>query len=739
MQNKIIISVLFCVGLAIAGTYKFNPPASTLQKETLSADLNSGLVANEAVQDVTDRESKSINELTPTELNPSATHRKITRNVVKKTLRDHYKKTNLDADLSKISYERYLNTLDGNKQYFLASDIQEFSTYQNKYVSALTSGKPDLAFDIFKRYQERARNRLQYALDMLDTQPQLNTDETYVFDRENANWPSSQDEWDSIWQQRIKNDVINQFLADKDWEKSQKTLKARYRTALRQVDQQRPNDVFQLFLNAYIDTLDPHSGYFNPRNEDERNIQSSLTYSGIGASLTIEDEYVTITNIIPGGPAEQTELVKVDDHIIGVGQSSDKIEEVFGWRLDDVVDLIRGPKESKVFLRLIRDVAGSGESEIEIELTRNQITLEAQAAKKEVIELNRDGETTKLGLITIPSFYQDYEARRKRDPNFKSLTRDVYNIIQELEQENIQGLVIDLRNNGGGNLDEAVTLTGLFIDEGPVTLFRDANNRVSVYDDPNMITDIAYTGPLTVLVNRYSASASEIFAAAIQDYQRGIVVGQTTFGKGTVQNQIPLDNKIFKNDERFGKLSLTIGKFYRVNGGSTQHRGVIPDVRLPSYIDEEEYGESSEDSALPWDQIKQSAFEKSNNINSELISKLVTLQSQRAANNADMQFLQNDIAVRKALRDTKELSLNLETRRAEREFNRQQSLQRENDRRKANGLDLLNDFKSYEDAEPIDIQLEQTKEITLDLLKASPKLLARQANTVEKLEVKKSL
>ena len=729
MQKKIIIPALICLGLltaTIASLRHFYPEQ---HDDNLSADLNTSVATSETVQNVLPESSPTTIDSKGQELLPTETHRKITRNVVKKTLRDHYKKRKLDSELSKISYERYLEMLDSNKQYFLNSDIQEFSAYSDQYVSALTSGKADLAFDMFKRYQERARNRLQYALDMLESQPDLSTDETYMFDRENAAWPSTQEEWDTIWKQLIKNDVINQILDDKDWEKSQKTLKSRYKTALRQVDQQRPNDVFQLFLNAYIDSLDPHSGYFNPRNEDERNIQSSLTYSGIGATLTITDEYVTITNIIPGGPAEQTELVKVDDHIIGVGQSSDKIEEVFGWRLDDVVDLIRGPKESKVFLRLIREVAGSGESEIEIELTRNQITLEAQAAQKELIEIQRDDETVKIGLITIPSFYQDYEARRKRDPNYKSLTRDVYNLINELKQDDIQGLVIDLRNNGGGNLDEAVTLTGLFFDEGPVTLFRDSRNSVSVYDDPNTITDVAYTGPLTVLVNRYSASASEIFAAAIQDYERGVVVGQTTFGKGTVQNQIPLDNKIFKNDERFGRLSLTIGKFYRINGGSTQHRGVIPDIVLPSYIDEEEYGESSEDSALAWDQIKESYFEKTNDISSELITKLAELQKQRALTNADMQFLQNDIAARKALRDRNSLSLNLETRRAERKFNEQQSLQRENDRRKAQDKEALVDFKSYEDAEPLDIQLDQAKEITADLLSLSPAKPLRQVET----------
>ncbi|MBT8141051.1 MAG: PDZ domain-containing protein, partial [Gammaproteobacteria bacterium] len=334
--------------------------------------------------------------LIPEKLSPTETHRKIARNVIKKTTRGHYAQKSLNLEISQTAFDRYIELLDGNKHYFLAGDIKKFTKFRDEYLIAVSSGKATRAFDLFKIYQERVRDRMQYSIDLLDAQPDLKGSDYYVQDRENLDWASNQEEWDTLWRQRVTHDVINQLLADKEWEEVKKTLTTRYRTALRQVDQQQSDDVFQLFINAYIDSLDPHSGYFSPKNEDERNIQSSLTYSGIGASLNMQDEYVTVANIIPGGPAQLTELVKVDDHIIGVGQEGEEIQEVFGWRLDDVVQLIRGPIDTKVHLRLIRDEAGVGENEIEIELIRNQIKLEAQAAKKEILDLEHNGEQYKL-------------------------------------------------------------------------------------------------------------------------------------------------------------------------------------------------------------------------------------------------------------------------------------------------------------------------------------------------------
>ncbi|NNM13061.1 MAG: carboxy terminal-processing peptidase [Gammaproteobacteria bacterium] len=653
--------------------------------------------------------------LIPEKLSPTETHRKIARNVIKKTTRGHYAQKSLNLEISQTAFDRYIELLDGNKHYFLAGDIKKFTKFRDEYLIAVSSGKATRAFDLFKIYQERVRDRMQYSIDLLDAQPDLKGSDYYVQDRENLDWASNQEEWDTLWRQRVTHDVINQLLADKEWEEVKKTLTTRYRTALRQVDQQQSDDVFQLFINAYIDSLDPHSGYFSPKNEDERNIQSSLTYSGIGASLNMQDEYVTVANIIPGGPAQLTELVKVDDHIIGVGQEGEEIQEVFGWRLDDVVQLIRGPIDTKVHLRLIRDEAGVGENEIEIELIRNQIKLEAQAAKKEILDLEHNGEQYKLGVIAIPSFYQDYRGKWAGDPNYKSTTKDVYKLIQELAEEKTDGLIIDLRNNGGGNLEEAINLTGLFIDEGPIVQFRAARSRAQVYEDSNQLTRIAYNGPLTVLVNRYSASASEIFAAAIQDYQRGVIVGQTTFGKGTVQEQIPLDN-IFNKNERFGLLSLTIGKFYRVNGGSTQHRGVIPDIELPSYISIEDVGESSEHNALPWDQIPQSKYQQSGFIKPDLISDLQQKQSQRAMVDPDMIYLQTDIASIQELRKRKSFSLNLEQRKAERKYNEQQRVKRENIRRTARGLEQIEKLSDIQEDDVLDVQLNQASLIMADLL-----------------------
>lgn len=711
-MRKTIIALL-TISILITGLFAYQVSLKN-EHAILTADLE-----NNTTSLATSSGNLTAGDKNSLELKPNATHRKITRNVLNKTERDHYAQKKLNSELSTLSFERYLEMLDGNKHYFLSSDIKEFSHLKAQYRSALNAGKPEIAFKIFERYQERARDRLQYSLDLLAEQPDLTGTEQYFFDRDELGYVESESEWNTIWRQRVTNDIINQFLAEKNWEDTQKTLRTRYSTALRQIDQQQPDDVFQLFLNSYIDSLDPHSGYFNPKNEDERNIQSSLTYSGIGATLTERDEYVSVVNIIPGGPAEITKLVKIDDRIIGVGQEGSEVEEVFGWRLDDVVQLIRGPSKSKVTLRLLRTVSGSGEKEIEILLERDQIKLEAQAAKKEVIEMDRDGSKAKVGVITIPSFYQDYRGKHAGDPDYKSTTKDVYNLLQELKSEDVQGVIIDLRNNGGGNLEEAITLTGLFIDEGPVVQFRAARNRTYVYKDTNELTRIAYTGPLTVLVNRYSASASEIFAAALQDYQRAVIVGQTTFGKGTVQEQIPLDNTIFKGSERYGLLSLTIGKFYRVNGGSTQHRGVIPDIELPSYIDAEKVGESTEKSALEWDQIGNSYYQVSGDVSGNLIAELQKSQALRSKADPDMIFFQNDISSLSTLRNRKSISLSLEQRRTEREYNELQRLQRENERRLAQGLEVLADVKALEDSEAIDVQLDQTKHVLLDLMDLS--------------------
>lgn len=711
-MRKTIIALL-TISILITGLFAYQVSLKN-EHAILTADLE-----NNTTSMATSSGNLTAGDKNSLELKPNATHRKITRNVLNKTERDHYAQKKLNSELSTLSFERYLEMLDGNKHYFLSSDIKEFSHLKAQYRSALNAGKPEIAFKIFERYQERARDRLQYSLDLLAEQPDLTGTEQYFFDRDELGYVESESEWNTIWRQRVTNDIINQFLAEKNWEDTQKTLRTRYSTALRQIDQQQPDDVFQLFLNSYIDSLDPHSGYFNPKNEDERNIQSSLTYSGIGATLTERDEYVSVVNIIPGGPAEITKLVKIDDRIIGVGQEGSEVEEVFGWRLDDVVQLIRGPSKSKVTLRLLRTVSGSGEKEIEILLERDQIKLEAQAAKKEVIEMDRDGSKAKVGVITIPSFYQDYRGKHAGDPDYKSTTKDVYNLLQELKSEDVQGVIIDLRNNGGGNLEEAITLTGLFIDEGPVVQFRAARNRTYVYKDTNELTRIAYTGPLTVLVNRYSASASEIFAAALQDYQRAVIVGQTTFGKGTVQEQIPLDNTIFKGSERYGLLSLTIGKFYRVNGGSTQHRGVIPDIELPSYIDAEKVGESTEKSALEWDQIGNSYYQVSGDVSGNLIAELQKSQALRSKADPDMIFFQNDISSLSTLRNRKSISLSLEQRRTEREYNELQRLQRENERRLAQGLEVLADVKALEDSEAIDVQLDQTKHVLLDLMDLS--------------------
>ena len=703
--------------------------ASTSQKQL---DEHSQIVAR-----VLKKYSDIDSSLNPDiKLAPTEKHRMITRNVVMRTLSDHFSKKSLNDDLSSTMFDRYIEMLDGNKHYFLQTDINEFEKYRNSFDDDLKKGSLNNAFSIFERYRERARDRLKFSLELIKEEPNLETSEIYAFDRDDLGWPKETPEWDALWTHRTTNDVITQRLSDKDWSETQKTLNTRYKSFLRSVNQQESDDVIQLFLNAFVDTMDPHSSYFNPKNQDERNIQSSLTYSGIGASLQVRDEHVTIANLITGGPAKASELIKVDDRIIGVGQSDEDIVDVFGWRLDDVVQLIRGPKHTKVYLRVLRNEAASGERETTIGLLRDQIRMEEQAAKKEIFDINRDGEQYKLGVITVPSFYQDYMSRRQGNRNYKSTTRDVYNLLQDLKQENVDGLVIDLRNNGGGNLDEAITLTGLFVDEGPIVQFRSGFRR-QVYSDPNTLTDVAYNGPLAVLVNRYSASASEIFAAAIQDYDRGLVIGQTTFGKGTVQEQIPLESrrKDITDDtpKNLGLLSLTIGKFYRIDGGSTQHRGVIPDISLPFYIDPEDVGESTETTALPWDQIRAARFFDTNSVSDEDISDLQKKQITRTSVNSDLQYLLSDIAAINQRKGRKSLSLNIETRRAEQVSFEQERLARENRRREAAQLEKLKSVDDLEDNELPDFQLEQTQQILTDLIriKTPNNLRARKKEAIE--------
>jgi carboxyl-terminal processing protease len=656
----------------------------------------------------------------PAALESSTRHTQASRMVTRFAERAHYSRTAIDDELSRNLLDNFIKSLDSNKHYFLASDIEYFQRYRDTMDDTLRNNDMDPVFDIFRIYRLRAQQNLNYIIQSLNEEPDFSVDETYLFDREDLPWATSEAELQNLWRQRMKNDAISLMLAEKTWGETAEVLDKRYNRLLKRINDIDSDEVIENFLNAFTHTLDPHSSYMSPRNSEEYRIAMSLSYQGIGASLQLEEDYVTIINIIPGGPAAIDGKLQPNDRITAVGQQeSGELVDVIGWELDDVVQLIRGESGTTVRLQILGADSMPGDQEVILELVRDKVKLEERAAKSEIIETERDGIKTKVGVISVPSFYMDFEARSRGDKDYVSTTRDVRTLILELEKEGITGLVMDLRGNGGGHLSEATALSGLFINAGPMVQLRDTSGRIEVLDDPE--PTISYSGPLVVLVNRYSASASEIFAAAIQDYGRGLVVGQQTFGKGTVQNLYDLDQYTrVASDPGLGQLTLTIGKYYRVNGGSTQNRGVIPDIELPSAIDTKRTGESSRPGALPWDQIRSAQFEEFGSVQPDLQS-LREAQALRAADNADYEFLMKNVDAANRIRSQNSVSLNIETRRTEQARRRDDRLVRENDRRQANGEMLLEDNDELEGSEMPDVLLEQAAQIVTDYAAIPPK------------------
>jgi carboxyl-terminal processing protease len=645
-------------------------------------------------------------------IEPTDRQRRIMRLVSEVMERQHYRQAVLDDKLSSQIFERYLESLDGNRSYLLASDVAEFEKYRYELDDDIKSSNLGPPFEIFARLQERNRERIAHAIGLLETKPDFTLDESFRFDRSKDAWPSSAAELDELWRQRVKNDCLSLTLAGKDWPEVQDVLRKRYERVLKRVEQLNSDDVFELFMNAYSHVYDPHSNYFSPRNSEEYNIAMSLSYEGIGATLQLVDDYVTIVNVLPGGPAALTGSVKANDRITGVGQGKDgAVVDVIGWRLDDVVQLIRGPINTVVRLQVLPGGATPGSPESLIELTRNKVTLEAQAAKKEMRKTRRGNQEISIGVIDVPSFYQDYQARSDGDPDFRSTTRDVRRLIGELKTEGMETLVMDLRNNGGGYMNEATALVGLFIEKGPVVQMRETGGRIEVLDDPE--PGLAWDGPLVVLVNRASASASEIFAGAIQDYGRGLIVGQQTYGKGSVQNLYPLDRYALGPKSGFGQLTVTIGKYYRVTGDSTQHRGVTPDIELPSMLSTADMGESTRDSALPWDRIRPAEFVRQPGVEGEL-PLLARLHNGRIDHDANFQALQGDIQTLDWIRAQTSVSLNLDQRKAERAAQDEDRLARENTRRKALGMEPLAKVEDLDSSDEPDAILAETAEIAAD-------------------------
>ncbi|HYL71918.1 MAG TPA: carboxy terminal-processing peptidase [Candidatus Dormibacteraeota bacterium] len=662
--------------------------------------------------------------LPPGALAPTDTQRATARKVGRILEEAHYSRAALDERMSDTVYHRYLDFLDGQHSYFLARDVDEFSAYRLQFGDMIRTGNIEPAYVIFARFQQRNRERIQQAITLLKSEPDWTLNESFEFDRSKVGWPSDRATMDELWRKRVKNDALSLMLTGKQWPEVTDLLKKRYERVLKRVDQVTPEDVFENLMNAYARSFDPHSSYFSPRNSEEYRIQMSLNYEGIGASLQLIDDYVTIMNVIEGGPAAVAATLNTNDRITGVAQGHEgPYTDVIGWRLDDVVQLIRGKAGTTVRLQVLPAGAAPGTAEKNLEFVRNKVTLEAQAAHKEVKTVARNGKQLKIGVITVPGFYQDIAAQNAGDENYRSTTHDVLKLVKELKGENIDGLVLDLRGDGGGYLPEATALTGLFINHGPVVQLRDTAGRLEVLDDPEPAP--AYDGPLAVLVDRLSASASEIFAGAIQDYHRGVILGQTTFGKGTVQNLVPLDSR-WATKPSSGQLTVTIGKFYRVTGESTQHRGVEPDVALASPLDTKEVGESALESALPWDRIAGVPFKASPVLaTAPAVAALATEEDARAQHDPDYRWLVSDIAALDTVRGQKSLSLNLKQRREERARIDTERLSRENSRRAAKNLPPI---KSVEELDKdktkdavADVVLEQATQVMADIVTGGPR------------------
>src|ERR1700723_1007963 len=647
-------------------------------------------------------------------LAPTEQENYVARRVADIIAREHYRRAPLDDHLSSLILDRYLDAIDGSRSYFYASDIAEFEKYRYQRADAIKAGEVEPAFVIFRRYQQRSRERMAYAIELLGKKPDFDIDESFNFDREKEPWPANAAEMNELWRKRVKNDALSLITAGKQWPEVADMLRKRYEHVAKRMDQSKPEDVFEAFMNAFVLSLDPHSNYFSARNSEEYNIQMSLSYEGIGASLQLTDDYVTVIDVIAGGPAATSGKLAANDRITAVGEGkTGELIDVIGWRLDDVVQKSRGPGGTEVRLQLLAAGAAPGTPQKVVEFTRNRVSLENQASHKAMRVVQRNGRDGKGGIITVPSFYQDYDASRAGAKDYRSTTRDVQRLITELKKDGADVIVMDLRANGGGYLPEAESLTGLFIDRGPVVQLRDTTGRIEVDDDPDPA--VFYSGPLIVLVDRFSASASEIFAGAMQDYGRALIVGQQTYGKGTVQNAHPLNYTIFGHKPELGQLNVTIGKYYRITGESTQDRGVTPDITIPSLIDANEVGESTRDRALPWDHIEPAAFKTEGDLKATA-STLQKLHDDRTADSADFRYLRADITALDSVRNQKSLSLNLKTREAERKRQETERLDRENNWRQAHDVKPVKSLEEIKDDAAAGILLDEAAQIAADLV-----------------------
>ena len=684
----------------------------------------------------------------PGDLHPDEQQSVVTREVASLITKYNYKKVELNDSLSKVIFNRYLKSLDDNHNYLLASDIASFDKYKTVLDDDIKEGNLNDVFAIFNTYKQRYNDRIKFSLSQLDKNFDFTKNETFTYDRDNLPWAANEAEMNDIWTKRVKYDLLNLKLATPDMVKNKATLKKRYENLLSQSNKLANTDVVQIFMDALTNSIDPHTNYFNPSNAAQFNMEMSRSLEGIGATLSSENEYVTIKTIVPGGPADKSKQISVDDRIIAVGQGKDsEYQDIVGWRLDNAITLIRGPKGTTVRLKILPKGKTASDRPKIVEIVRDKIILQDISVRKEIKTYNENGKTVKIGIINVPAFYLDFAAYKAGDANYKSTTRDVRLILDTLKKENVDGIVMDLRQNGGGSLVEAVDLTGLFIKNGPVVQVRDTRNKVEVDEDED--PSVSWTGPMAVLVDRFSASASEIFSAAIQDYGRGIVLGTQTYGKGTVQSVIDLDQVISPSirdminnvaqkatgnskptaksapgvNSKFGQLNLTMAKFYRVSGGSTQHKGVTPDIDFPAIIPLDKYGEDTEPSALPYDMIRPSTYAKTGDF-ATVLPQLRKMHTDRMSNNPSYKYLLDDIADFKKRENEKSVTLNEQQLKTQRDADEAKSLEKDNARRVALGYPALKKGETKPKKEDLDFLKLEAGQILTDYVSFGNKLTA---------------
>ncbi|MBB1307517.1 carboxy terminal-processing peptidase [Pseudoalteromonas sp. SR43-5] len=634
------------------------------------------------------------------QLKQESQHGTASKRVASLFARSHYTPVQFNDELSSKVYDRYIESLDFNKSVFLASDIASFEQYRDDFDNAITTGKLDFTFDIFNLSLKRRFERYEYSLTLLEKEMTFDKEDEYFFDREDSAWPASQVELDEIWRERVKYDALRLKMTGKDWEGIKEVLTKRYKNAEKRLVQSNSEDAFQIVMNSLARSIEAHTSYLSPRRAEQFKMDMDLELEGIGAVLSPDEDYTVIRSLVPGGPADKTDQIKADDRIIGVAQDGEEFVDVIGWRLDDVVDLIKGPKGTKVRLQYLKGVDAHGAPKV-VEITRDKIRLEDRAAKSEVFEAKYSDLTSKIGVIEIPGFYNN-------------LSKDVKVELAKLKEEKVDGIIIDLRQNGGGSLYEATQLSGLFFDQGPVVQIHTLNNRIEEQKDRDGIT--YYDGPLTVLVDRYSASASEIFAAAMQDYGRAVIIGEQTFGKGTVQQHKGLGRAYDLYDNALGSVQYTIAKFYRINGGSTQHKGVIPDISFPSAIDPAQWGESKQDNALPWDSIVKAKYKKLGNL-TPIITYLEKQHEVRIKSEPEFGYVFNDITLYNEEKDRKTISLVEADRIKEKDEGEARALVRTNERLKRLGKDPVENLDDIPEViEELDPFLEEAALITQDYI-----------------------